>query len=262
MPYAQIDELAMYYEELGPDDASPLVLLHGAGGTIDDPVGGWSGFAASLAERYRVVLVEHRGHGRTNNPAEAMTFEQIGDDVAALLAQLGLDSAHIAGISDGGVVALDCALRRPESTRSIVVVGSNYSTHEGIRAYGASLDPDALEQAAPEAAAEFARRHDQGKEPGSWKELMRQIVANNTSNPTWTEADLRRIACPALLVAGEDDPFATLDQMVTMRREMPRAEWLIVNHAGHAVHAEHPEIVLPRILDFLDRSDVTAASVV
>ena len=42
MPYAQIDELAMYYEELGPDDASPLVLLHGAGGTIDDPIGGWS----------------------------------------------------------------------------------------------------------------------------------------------------------------------------------------------------------------------------
>ena len=91
---------------------------------------------------------------------------------------------------------------------------------------------------------------------------MRQIVANDASNPTWTEADLRRIAVPALLVAGEDDPFATLDQMVTMRREMPRAEWLIVNHAGHAVHAEHPEIVLRRILDFLDRSDVTAASVV
>jgi pimeloyl-ACP methyl ester carboxylesterase len=83
---------------------------------------------------------------------------------------------------------------------------------------------------------------------------MRQIVENNTSNPTWTPEDLRRISCPALLIAGENDPFATLEQMATMKREIPGAEWLIVNHAGHPVHFEHPEIVGPRILDFLRRS--------
>lgn len=254
MPYAQIDELAMYYEELGPRDGSPLILLHGAGGTADDPVGGWAGLAPSFAERFRVIVVEHRGHGRSNNPADFMTFEQIGDDVSSLATHLELGAAHLAGISDGGVVALDCAMRRPELTRTITVVGGNYSTHEGIRAYGASLEPDALEQAAPDAAAEFGRRHDQGKEPGSWKELMRQIVANNMSNPAWTVEDLRRITCPALLVAGENDPFATLDQMTTMKREIPGAEWLIVNHAGHPVHFEHPDIVGPRILDFLDRN--------
>jgi pimeloyl-ACP methyl ester carboxylesterase len=253
MPYAHVDDLTLYYEELGPEDGAPLVLLHGAGGTIDDPAGGWAGLAPSFAERYRLVLVEHRGHGRTDNPAGVMTFEQMGDDLAALAAHLELGALHIAGISDGGVVALDCALRRPELTRTITVVGGNYCTHDGIRAFAATLDPDALEQAAPEAAAEFGQRHDQGKEPGYWKELLRQIVANNTSSPTWTADDLRRIACPALLVAGEDDPFATLDQMATMKREIPSAEWLVVNHAGHPVHFEHPEIVGPRILDFLAR---------
>lgn len=254
MPYAQIDELALYYEELGPADGPPVVLLHGAGGTIDDPMGGWASHAPTFAERYRVVLVEHRGHGRTNNPAGFMTFEQIGDDVAALVQQLGLDSSHLAGISDGGVVALDCALRRPDLTRSITIVGGNYSTHDGIRSYAASLDPDLIEQMAPEAAAEFGRRHDQGKEPGSWKELLHQIVANNTANPTWTVDDLRRVSCPTLLMAGENDPFAPLEQMVTMKQEIPGAEWLIVNDAGHPVHFEHPEIVGPRILDFLDRN--------
>ncbi len=254
MPYAQIDDLSMFYEELGPPDGVPLVLLHGAGGTNDDPVGGWAGLAPSFAERYRAVLVEHRGHGRTNNPAGFMTFDQIADDVAALAAQLELPPFHVAGISDGGVVALDLALRRPELTRSIVVVGGNYSTHEGAQAFGASLEPDAIEQAAPEAAAEFARRHDQNVEPGAWKDLMRQIVANNMANPTWTEEDLRRISCPALLVAGENDPFATLEQMTTMKREISGAEWLIVNASGHPVHFEHPEIVGPRILDFLDRN--------
>jgi pimeloyl-ACP methyl ester carboxylesterase len=254
VPFASVNDISMYYEELGPSDGQPLLLLHGAGGTIDDPVGGWAGLAPSFAERYRVVQVEHRGHGRTNNQAGFMSFEQIGDDVAALATELDLGPAHVAGISDGGVVALDLAIRRPELVRSIVVLGGNYSTHEGVQAYGAQMDPDAIEQAHPEAAAQFAARHDRGSEPGWWKELMRQIVENNTRNPAWTEEDLRGIQCPALLIAGENDPFATLDQMATMKREIPRAEWLIVNDSGHPVHFEHPEIVGPRILDFLERA--------
>lgn len=254
MPYAEVNDLSMYYEERGAADGQPLVLLHGAGGTIDDPVGGWAGLTPSFAEAYKVVLVEHRGHGRTANPAGFMTFEQIGDDVAELVARLELGPVHLAGISDGGVVALDCALRRPELTRTITVLGANHCTHDGIRAYAASLDPDAIEQGAPEAAAAFAARHDQGKEPGFWKELMRQIVENNTRNPTWTEEELRGIRCPTLLIAGETDPFATLEQLVAMKRAIPGAEWLVVNHSGHPVHFEHPEIVGPRILDFLARN--------
>ncbi len=254
MPYARVNDLDLYYEESGVQGGTPLVLLHGAGGTIDDPAGGWAGLMPSFAEELRVVAVEHRGHGRTANPAGFLSFEQLGDDVAALADELALGPAHFAGISDGGVVALDVALRRPDVTRSIIVLGGNHSTHEGVQAFATQLDPDALERAAPEAAAAFAARHDQGKEPGWWKTLLRQIIENNTHNPTWTPEDLRRIACPALLIAGENDPFATLDQMTTMKREIPGAEWLIVNHAGHPVHFEHPEIVGPRILDFLRRS--------
>jgi pimeloyl-ACP methyl ester carboxylesterase len=185
-----------------------------------------------------------------------MTFEQIGDDIAQLVEQLELEAVHVAGISDGGVVALDLALRRPELTHTITVVGGNHSVHDGIRAYAESLDPDALERSAPDAAAEFARRHDQGKYPGYWKDLLRQIVANNTASPSWAEEDLRQIGCPALLIAGENDPFATAEQMTTMKQAIPSAEWLIVNHAGHPVHYELPEIVGPRILDFLERCGV------
>jgi pimeloyl-ACP methyl ester carboxylesterase len=61
------------------------------------------------------------------------------------------------------------------------------------------------------------------------------------------------VRCPTLLIAGENDPFANTNQLVTMKREIPDAEWLIVNNSGHAVHAEHPEIVGPRIVEFLLR---------
>ena len=99
----------------------------------------------------------------------------------------------------------------------------------------------------------MAGLHDGGKHPGFWKELIAQIMDNNRVNPAWTPADLRRVHCPTLLIAGETDPFANTEQMVVMKSEIPDAEWLIVNHAGHAVHAEHPEIVGPRIVDFLLR---------
>ena len=254
MPYARLNDMNMYYEELGGHDSPPLILLHGAGGSADDPVGGWAALAPSFADEFHLYLIEHRGHGRTDNPAAFMTFEQIGDDIATFVAQLELERAHIAGISDGGVVALDCAIRHPELVRTITVVGANYCVHDGILSVAASLDPESLEQSAPEAAAAFARRHDRGKHAGYWKELMRQIVANNTANPAWTTDDLRRIRCPTLLIAGETDPFATVEQMVTMKCEIPTAEWLILNNAGHAVHYELPEIVGPRIVDFLARN--------
>ena len=254
MPYANVNDLSMYYEELGSRDASPVILLHGAGGSADDAVGGWATLASSFAEAFRIYLVEHRGHGRTNNPAAFMTFEQIGDDIATFAEQLELGRVHIAGISDGGVVALEFALSRPELTQSITALGASYCVHDGILGVAASLDPDALEQSAPEAAAEFGLRHDRGKHRGYWKDLLRHIIANNSANPTWTADDLRRITCPTLLIAGENDPFATAEQMTTMKREIPNAEWLILNNAGHPVHFELPEVVGPRILDFLLRN--------
>ena len=149
MPYARLTDLNMYYEELGSAAAPTLILLHGAGGSADDPVGGWAALAPSFAEAFHVYLIEHRGHGRTNNPAAFMTFELIGADIAAFAEQLELGPVHLAGISDGGVVALDCAIRRPQLTRTITALGANYCVHEGILNVAASLAPDALEESAP-----------------------------------------------------------------------------------------------------------------
>ena len=137
--------------------------------------------------------------------------------------------------------------------RSLVLVGTNYCVDAQTLGEVDSIDADAIERDHPELAAKFAAMHDAGKQPGFWKELIGQIIDNNRVNPAWSAADLRRVRCPTLLVAGEDDPFANTEQMIVMRAEIPAAEWLIVNHAGHAVHSEHPEIVGPRMIDFLLR---------
>jgi pimeloyl-ACP methyl ester carboxylesterase len=253
MGFVDVGPMRMFYDEQGSTDAPALIALHGGGGSATDPVGGWAGLADSLAEHFHLVLPDHRGHGRTTNPAGSMTFEQLGDDVNALIEHLQLGPVHLAGISDGGVMALDQALRRPSTVRTIVLIGSNYCVDERTLGAAEGIDVDSIERDHPDIAEQFAERHDAGKEPGFWKELIGQIIDNNRVNPSWTVDDLRHVQCPTLLIAGENDPFANTDQMFTMKAEIPGAEWLIVNHSGHAVHAEHPEIVGPRIVDFLLR---------
>ena len=115
------------------------------------------------------------------------------------------------------VVALDCALRRPELTRTIIVGGTTRRT-TAFAHCGDARSRCAREGGARGAAESGAPRPGQA---GLWKGSCGRS-SRTTSSPTWTEDDLRRITGPALLVASEDDPFATLDQMATMKREIPR----------------------------------------
>ena len=253
MGHVDVGPMRMFYDEQGPPDAAPLVLLHGGMGVATDPLYGWAGLAPSFAEQFRLVLADHRGHGRTANPAGWMTFEQLGDDLNALIEHLGLGPVHLAGISDGGVMALDQALRRPATVRTLVLIGTNFCVDERTLREVDSIDAGTIERDHPDFAARFAGHHDRGKYPGYWKDLIGQIIDNNRVNPSWTEIDLREVRAPTLLIAGEDDPFANTRQMVVMKKDIPDAEWLVVNHSGHAVHSERPEIVGPRIGDFLLR---------
>ena len=88
MPYAEVNDIRMYYEEAG--SGIPLVLLHGATGAIDFHASSWGGLMPGFAERYRAIHLEHRGHGRTVNPAGRLSYGQIADDVCAFIDQLGL----------------------------------------------------------------------------------------------------------------------------------------------------------------------------
>ena len=78
MAYLEVADLKLYYEEHGRPDGQPLVLLHGGGGTADDPVGGWALMLPAFTDSFRVILVEHRGHGRTTNPAGFQSFARWG----------------------------------------------------------------------------------------------------------------------------------------------------------------------------------------
>jgi pimeloyl-ACP methyl ester carboxylesterase len=254
MPYAEVNGLTMYYEEEGT--GPPLVLLSGATMAVDSVVrGGWASLRPYLSQRYRVVQFDQRGHGRTDNPggAEAYTLSTLADDAAALVERLGLAPTCVAGWSEGGIVGLGLALDHPGLLRGLVGIGTNYTNDARTVAELSTLDPDVLERDRPAAAAMLAERHDPYHRPGHWKDLLRWIVASETDAPAYTPGDLERIGLPTLWIVGEDDPWFDLGQALSMKRHIPEAELLIVNHAGHAVQQTHPHLIGPAITEFVTR---------
>jgi pimeloyl-ACP methyl ester carboxylesterase len=259
MPYAAVNDVRMYYQEEGHGE--PLVLLLGALGVVDPAApSGWGALLPDLTARYHTFSVEHRGHGRTNNPAARLSYARMAEDVAAFIERLEIAPAHVAGFSDGATVGLAIGMTRPELVRSLVCVGANYCLDDHVREALAFFDPAALERDHPQFAQMFAARHDPHHKPGYWRELVRQVRANVETELVWTEGDLRRIPVPTLVIAGEADLWDVgLTQTLAMQRSIPRAEMLILNHAGmdgwanHRVHFTRPEVVGPVMLDFLTR---------
>jgi pimeloyl-ACP methyl ester carboxylesterase len=219
----------------------------------------WTTLRPTLAGRHRTFSLESRGHGRSDNPADRLSYAQMADDVAAFIEQKELAPAHVAGFSDGATIGLALGMTRPKLLRSLVAVGASYRIDDVLGGFLGFFDAETIEREDPEYAAEFARRHDSHHHPGYWRKLVRQVRENIEREMVWTEDDLRRIPVPTLIISGEADFTLSLQQVLEMRRSIPRSELLLVNQAGmegmahHRVHATRPEVVGPAMLEFLER---------
>src|SRR5690349_17167122 len=101
MPFAKVNNVQLYYE-LDGDDSKPVVLfLHGLGSSVRD----WEYQVTHFAQNYRVLLIDMRGHGRSEKPAGPYSMRQWAADVVALLDHLKIDKAHVVGLSMGGMIA-------------------------------------------------------------------------------------------------------------------------------------------------------------
>jgi pimeloyl-ACP methyl ester carboxylesterase len=117
--YVDAGGLRTYYEAEGAGEA--LVLLHGGFCTIET----FGGLTPKLAEQYRVYPPERRAHGRTPDVEGPITYEIMAQDTIAFLDAVDLSSAHLVGWSDGAVVGLLVALRRPDLVRRLVMISQN-----------------------------------------------------------------------------------------------------------------------------------------
>ena len=254
MPYAEVNDLRLYYEEHGAGD--PIVLLPTAFGTVGADEFGWQRLLPALAARYHVIEAEHRGHGRSTNPAGRLDWALLAADIAALIEELGAAPVHLAGASLGGCVALRLGMSRPDLLRSLVCVGSFFCADDPVRAQAQTLEPDAVVHNEPEFGEYLAAIHDPHHYPGYWRELLRQVVDSIEAESGCAEADLGRIPVPTLVIVGEADDWGILPQALAMRRNIPHSELLVLNKVpdwNHLVQSGRSDVVGPVMLDFLDR---------
>jgi pimeloyl-ACP methyl ester carboxylesterase len=115
--YAPVNGVEMYYESRGAGGV-PLVVVHGGFGMTTM----FGGLLDTLAAQRRVVAVELQGHGHTRDIDRAFSFESFGDDIAALIAHLGVAEADLLGVSLGAGASLRCAIQHPARVRRLVAV--------------------------------------------------------------------------------------------------------------------------------------------
>jgi pimeloyl-ACP methyl ester carboxylesterase len=119
--YAPVNGLKMYYEIHGQGE--PVVLLHGAFMAISNSFN-WAEWIGELSKTRKVIAIEMQGHGRTADTGRDFTYDNLADDVAALLDYLKIPSADVIGYSLGGGVALNCAIRHPDKVRKVVSISA------------------------------------------------------------------------------------------------------------------------------------------
>ena len=195
--YAEVNGLKMYYEIHGA--GSPLVVLHGAFMTI----GAMGAFVAALAEAHQVVAVELQGHGHTADVDRPLSYEQMADDVAALLRHLGIERLDVFGYSMGGGVALQLAMRHPTLVRNLVIASAS-STSDGVY-------PEVwagIDQITPELfeGSPWKEEYDRvAPDPAAFPTLVEKMKQLDGQPFSWPPDEIREISAPTMVVIGDSD---------------------------------------------------------
>ena len=195
--YAEVNGLRLYYEIHGA--GKPLVVLHGAYMTIET----MGEIVPSLAQTRQVIAVELQGHGHTADIDRPLSYEQMADDVTALLAEIGIEKADVLGYSMGGGVALQIAVRHPEVVRKLVVASVSYTSdgmYPELLAMIPSITPEVFAGSPMEEA--YLRT---APNPEDFPNLVAKLRQLDMEPYAWPPEDIQGIVAPTLLIVGDSD---------------------------------------------------------
>lgn len=195
--YAPVNGLEMYYEVHGSGE--PLVLIHGAFGAIEL----WGPILTGLAEKHLVIAVELQGHGHTADIDRPFDYEQMADDVAALMDHLVIEQADVVGYSMGADTALQVAVRHPERVRKLVPISGKYrydGEYPELLAGIQMMTPDVFVGTPYEGAYQRSAPN-----PEDFPVLVEKLKSLFGEEYAWPEEDMRSIAAPTLLIIGDSD---------------------------------------------------------
>jgi 3-oxoadipate enol-lactonase len=258
------DGTQLYWEESGA--GSPLLLIQGLGWSAEM----WYSLVPQLEQTHRVIRYDARGIGRSDVPAGPYSIELMADDAIAVLQAAGLGKAHVLGVSLGGIVAQEVALRHPDAVTSLILgcthpggaetvwpdpivmevlkSRADMPFDEAVRAavqyaYSDSCDPAVIEQ-------DMKRRLDLPTSPVGYEGQLLGGLGYQGTLPR-----LKGLTVPALVFTGDADQMVPPENSATLAEAIPDSTTVVIPGAGHVVFTEQPVAVATAVREFLERVD-------
>ncbi len=266
MPYA-LKRPRLWYERSG--DGEPLLLITGftISSAVFDPV-------LELYEpHFECIRYDNRGSGRSDSPLRPTSMPELAHDAVRLLDALHIESAHVYGVSMGGMIAQELAIRHPERVRGLVLGGTTPGGPRAVRpalgelrALGAAATGALAEPGRPWLGAMLFSPEFRREQPERTRELLRHF-AEHRAKPqgfaahVWasvyhdTVARLGQIQAPTLVMHGERDAMAPTANAHMLVERIPDAELALLAGAGHAYALECPELSAAMLTRWLDRRE-------
>ena len=259
MPHASVNGISLYYEESGQGDA--IVFAH----EFSDDCRSFAGQVAHFAPRYRCVVYNARGFAPSEAPEalDAYSLEHSVEDMTGLMRHLGIDRAHVVGISMGSMTTLQFGLRHPDMARALVICGTGPGDTARAKArFEAEIEDfiaDIETRGWPQVAEDYGltddRRRLRDKNPAAYSGFKERLAMRARNGPLQTlrrtvtgrplladlAGQLEAMEVPTLILTGDED-HVCIDTSLYLKRLLPAAGLSIVPGTGHAVNLEEPDL--------------------
>jgi pimeloyl-ACP methyl ester carboxylesterase len=236
---AKVNGISIHYVMYG--HGSPVIFLHGGLANTDY----WGNQVPAVAAHHTVILMDSRGHGRSTRDARPYGYDLMADDVVGLMDHLKIARADIVGWSDGGILGIDLALRHKERIGKVFAFAANTVTSGVID--GVEKNPTFarfIDRAGQEYTTHSAT-------PGEYKAFVDQISKMWAEQPNWTDAQLKTIDTPVLVVDGDHDEAIRREHTEYVAATIPHAGLLILPNVSHFAFLQDPAQFNFVILHFL-----------
>ncbi|NYT70029.1 3-oxoadipate enol-lactonase [Pusillimonas noertemannii] len=239
-----------------------VVLSHALGCDLDM----WDGLANVLAADSDVVAYDHRGHGGSDAPEGLYSMAELAEDAARLLRELDCGPVVWIGLSMGGMVGQELAIRHPELVSALVVANSTSAYPEEVRAAWQqrieTVRAKGIEAIADAVMERYFHAGFRQEKPAAVAAFRKRLVTTdaegyvgccNAVGTVDTTGRLPQVKAPALIIAGAQDQGAPVSMSETMAQQIPGAKLVVIENASHLAVAEQPKAFEQAVAEFLSQ---------
>jgi pimeloyl-ACP methyl ester carboxylesterase len=262
------DNVKLYVEEAGR--GTPILFIHEFGGNHL----AWEPQMSYFARRHRCITYAARGYAPSDIPAELDAYSQLRavEDAVAVLDGLGIEKAHIVGLSMGGFTAVHFGLRAPERALSLTVAGAGYGCEKDLEEYFRGVSLQVAEKFETQGAEAFSKIYSlgasrvqfQNKDPRGWQDFADRLATHSDVGAAMTmrgvqarrpsfydlEEPLKAMTLPTLVMVGDEDDHC-LQPGIFLKKTIPACGLCVLPKTGHTLNLEEPALFNSFLAEFI-----------